>query len=1069
MKKILPLLLITALCSLSDAVYAQPANDDCAGAVVLIPQAGALGSCTGSATSYVTENATPSAPPSGDFFGKDDDVWFSFTTSATVGQAYGVTLSNKATSAGPGGMSTIELWSDADCNNPSGQSLSFHPYSTSVSFGLLSVNTTYKVRVYTPGTSNRLTAFNICINSFNAPAPNNDTYFGTFDLTFDTYTSCANALLNQHTVNATAESPAACAGAATTPPNDVWYRFNAVNAAAIIQLQNIMQVNGTSNTMWMQLLQGSNTGPVLACSNTNTLSTASAGVTLTIGATYYLRVYNNDAASSCVFDICAKTPPGPSFSNCDNAINIIPSSTENCGNVVSINNSGISGTETSGCSGTNYNNVWLKFIAPANSTTYELNISNYQSISGNSNPLLYYTIYSGSCGALTQVSCAGNPFPSLTAGETYYLRIGTYNNIDQGQFDVCIKKQIATPVNIDCASAATLTATTDLSAAYTNGTTQGVTQAMTTACYGGNAPNKLVWYKFVATASSHFIEFTDIVRLGLNQNSLGYKVYSGTCAALTSLSPDVCVALIRDNNQTVNGLTIGQTYFIQVMENTYNGGPVSFKIRVRGTGVSNDEPANAIQLTQNPTSTNATAATLKYASVTLFPAPPPSVTPTPTQDVWFKFTAASSTVDFTVSGTIATYHKIIYQNDLSTEVYSGISNNVAINGLTAGNNYYIRIINTNTASLGTYADFNICVAGVPNTEVANSPTPASCATIDGPATSTNSNTWLHLTHEGKLLASVFDGSNMGIINGGYFINTSSVRSGTDGTEYLDRNFSINPTQQPTNPVKVRLYFAKAEFDALVDANDGDGNDVYYLNDLKITKFSSVPCNTTISNNPSSTISVDAYGSLTSSVYWVEFTVPSFSSFYIQNNQVVLPIACGGFNYKLDGEKVVFTWSTLSESNSSHFDIEKSTDAVNFEKAGTIKAAGNSSTTLQYSFTDKNLPVKTTYYRLKQTDKNGDYKYDCGILKVNAKSKNSFGTVYPNPVKNMLTINIEKAIAGKINVQIVNTMGQPVMQYQQIISTSDSQLKVSTGKLAKGSYVLKITTDKEAFTQTFIKD
>ena len=61
------------------------------------------------------------------------------------------------------------------------------------------------------------------------------------------------------------------------------------------------------------------------------------------------------------------------------------------------------------------------------------------------------------------------------------------------------------------------------------------------------------------------------------------------------------------------------------------------------------------------------------------------------------------------------------------------------------------------------------------------------------------------------------------------------------------------------------------------------------------------------------------------------------------------------------------WSTLQENNSKIFVVEKSLDGIQFEEAGQIKAAGNSSTKNDYSFMDIGVSEKKLYYRLKQID------------------------------------------------------------------------------------------------------
>jgi hypothetical protein len=121
------------------------------------------------------------------------------------------------------------------------------------------------------------------------------------------------------------------------------------------------------------------------------------------------------------------------------------------------------------------------------------------------------------------------------------------------------------------------TLTTDVQ----RGTTLGLPMSNTTvACYGGVAPNKLLYYQFVATATSHYIDFSDFIRLSPNSNGLGFRVYKTGCSSDPVAQSVKCISSVVFGNEPITGLTIGDTYNVQVMENTYNGGTVEFGLRL---------------------------------------------------------------------------------------------------------------------------------------------------------------------------------------------------------------------------------------------------------------------------------------------------------------------------------------------------------------------------------------------------------------------------------------------------------------------------------------------------------
>ena len=83
----------------------------------------------------------------------------------------------------------------------------------------------------------------------------------------------------------------------------------------------------------------------------------------------------------------------------------------------------------------------------------------------------------------------------------------------------------------------------------------------------------------------------------------------------------------------------------------------------------------------------------------------------------------------------------------------------------------------------------------------------------------------------------------------------------------------------------------------------------------------------------------------------------------------LPVELGKF------EGIVYTmfnlvnWTTESENNSSHFDLESSNDGNNWKTITTKPAAGNSNEQIRYSYIDNDLS-EVVYYRLQQFDIDG---------------------------------------------------------------------------------------------------
>jgi hypothetical protein len=171
---------------------------------------------------------------------------------------------------------------------------------------------------------------------------------------------------------------------------------------------------------------------------------------------------------------------------------------------------------------------------------------------------------------------------------------------------------------------------------------------------------------------------------------------------------------------------------------------------------------------------------------------------------------------------------------------------------------------------------------------------------------------------------------------------------------------------------------------------------------------------------------------------------------------VLPVELTSFEVIVASNDVQLTWTTASEKNNDRFEIERSTDGINFVKVGTVKGNGTTSLPQLYNFTDVNPGVGVHYYRLKQVDFDTQFEYS------KIKSAEIVGTVtirtYPNPAQNILNIEVTDTRLGEINGSIVlyNAAGAEMIK-ESMVGSNRKQLDVS--QLPSGSYLLRYQSEE----------
>jgi len=166
-----------------------------------------------------------------------------------------------------------------------------------------------------------------------------------------------------------------------------------------------------------------------------------------------------------------------------------------------------------------------------------------------------------------------------------------------------------------------------------------------------------------------------------------------------------------------------------------------------------------------------------------------------------------------------------------------------------------------------------------------------------------------------------------------------------------------------------------------------------------------------------------------------------------------------------GDRVDVKWTGLNETGIKQYEVERSIDAVNFSKTGSLAAVNNG--THNYSFADDVSLVgcKPIYYRIKQVDINSAVSYS-ETVKVNCNSNDVTVYVlkaYPNPVNNgsILTINytVPQGIT-KLQAVITDVLGHPV--YASVVYPAPGLNTFSlpvNSSMAAGTYMLRLAGDK----------
>ncbi len=181
----------------------------------------------------------------------------------------------------------------------------------------------------------------------------------------------------------------------------------------------------------------------------------------------------------------------------------------------------------------------------------------------------------------------------------------------------------------------------------------------------------------------------------------------------------------------------------------------------------------------------------------------------------------------------------------------------------------------------------------------------------------------------------------------------------------------------------------------------------------------------------------------------------------------LPLDLGDFSAVKKTSGIQLNWHTLSEQNTSHFEIERSLDGIGFTSIGSVNAAGNSSTTQNYSYTDVQAPAKTVFYRLKMVDLDQTFRYSKVVAVKNSAVLIAI-ELFPNPATDIVQVQIPSEQKQITSISITDAAGKQVHTQSVQLNEGINAVSIPVTHFIKGTYYLIVEIEGEKRTRSFIK-
>lgn len=310
----------------------------------------------------------------------------------------------------------------------------------------------------------------------------------------------------------------------------------------------------------------------------------------------------------------------------------------------------------------------------------------------------------------------------------------------------------------------------------------------------------------------------------------------------------------------------------------------------------------------------------------------------------------------------------------------------------------------------------------------------------------------------------------------FLLNNNNLKANVIKTSGTSGNFNSNSTWNSSGSNGTVKYIIKAGDNVSVNINSNGFDTIVVEGTLTINN------NISLNMNATGTIIIKAGGIVTggssnSKISWNSGSTGVISGpwngantqtgpSYANINTLAfvtlitpLPVTVIDFKATQQNNTVKVEWMTTSETNSSNFTVQSSTDGLVWRNIGTLEAAGNSYSAHNYVFIDQNPFAGENYYRFIQKD--ADNKMSISeilFVQFNESSRSHTANIYPNPCSAQVNVALQGVeVTAEVSITLSNSFGQVI---ETPVASVFGIYTIDTQNLNEGIYF--ITVQSEGF-------
>lgn len=180
----------------------------------------------------------------------------------------------------------------------------------------------------------------------------------------------------------------------------------------------------------------------------------------------------------------------------------------------------------------------------------------------------------------------------------------------------------------------------------------------------------------------------------------------------------------------------------------------------------------------------------------------------------------------------------------------------------------------------------------------------------------------------------------------------------------------------------------------------------------------------------------------------------------------LPISLSSFNNTCKNGNTLLEFTTASEVNNDYFAIERSDQDFKFYEIGRIQGAGNSNISNNYTFLDPTFNNNTSYYRIKQVDYNGEFRYH-RIVASNCY-KNEFEVVNHQLTGDKLDLTVNSNENENVIIYLYDLQGRLIIEYSYQLTQGNNKINLNHIHIESGIYLINIVGEAHHYQTKLIR-